>query len=767
MIATMMGRSAAPLHPEEWRDRCVRVGVRVRLGVGCRERWRNGVFVMSDARTLVQGLCLAVVLAVVFHAAPAFPEPLREPAAILRVTAQVQTAPSTPAAGCLVRIPDGGILPRPFPNFVVMDSAGNRLRHAVLRHDQSWQLDLLVHPPVSGKDIYIDIKQGDKPEGWTPASGLTPGTFVFFRHGPVSAAEVDRLAELPAGRDVRMATISGPELGGSPSGVRSGFSAYVLAHIILEKSGNYWLAPLGPVRAHVDGVELDPARESDLAAGTGEHMQLQAGIHQVELFHTQQGSRPDPMRLTWRPPDTPSGELSPDENGQPLWAARPIRPKECTRSGVATVKGISGRSGQALPWFDDHAVGYLNFTGTPVILYRFRGETSNGKTRPMVYTFPGNFQTRETGDVYWLLPAHRECTVTATLTNPHGDVTSTFSFETECHGSRKSRIQLETTRAAYRTAFLDMLRAEPENSDAERLWEPAVLDLLARVMDRGKSGEVLALLFTQHWTSVSGRLETRARYRLEDLFIESACASDPSSALRWIEAFRDKDTDTARKLHWELCAAQLESFELADPVSAEVRAESVARQEQHPASSQLARVRLGDLALLRGDLDGATEWYGKARDRWPQRAPAGVDPWKVRAIRETALSETARNALEKNDLDALRETLDRWEREMPQARLTSDLVLVEAQYWMRVGLVRRAQLMLHAYCRTMDLTNDLPEAMRLYLATVFELNQGDAKANAFVDEIKKRFPDHEISERAETLRDILRADQSRRSGRAD
>lgn len=200
--------------------------------------------------------------------------------------------------------------------------------------------------------------------------------------------------------------------------------------------------------------------------------------------------------------------------------------------------------------------------------------------------------------------------------------------------------------------------------------------------------------------------------------------------------------------------------------------EAARRAADGPAESRAAlraAVRMGDVEFLRGRLDEATRLYGQAQNRVEPTRPAaaGVAAWKVQAIRATSVSESTRHLLRQEFYEEARRALEDWELEFPMSKLSGDFVVVEAEYLLRLRDFARAHRSLGAYCRTMDLTNFLPDAMRMYMTTISELRQGDRKLEEFVLSIRKRFPNHPIGEQAATLMKVLKAHEVEREPTLD
>lgn len=745
------------------------------------------------ARMRGMPLCILAVLAVLaFGRCPARAADWAVPRAAVRVRATITGVPEPASAGCELRVPDGGMLPSPGPYLVAVDEAGNRLKIALLWHDPRDHALVIVAAPPKGKTVEIYAGHAPRARGWSPAGGLTPGTFAVTTR---SADDLDARAiarRLPLGTGTVCARLSEPALGGHPTAQPGAFAAYVLTHLICTDPGRMWIAPMGPVEAVIDGTTLQPKAASDKPGGSGSELLLAKGTHRLELFHQNSGSREDAFRIAWRPPNTPAKELEPDRDGDPQWAARPVRKSECARSGTAKVVAIERRDGGPAAAFKARPRHYLLFREDPIVLYEFRHAyaAGDGKT-DLHWTLPDGSTVAGTNCVQWLVEAtgRREARLHARRNGLRGQCTR--AFDPSRPGARRATIMSARDRTRFRATVTAMLRATPGGADQIRTWSPTFWDTVLRLFVPGEGEPLLKHLMVDWPDAVTAGISRGHLEKLEGLYFTAACPTHPKTVLQWIDARLAVASEPARIAMWHLRRAEVNMYYLDNPDA--VHADLAAAHRGGGNIAMWARIRQGDLALLQGKPDTAMALYARIQDdvrhgdvvkpetpaskpshpepglarsradmrtkrRNPRRGRTpdvsdeeSVDDWRIGAIRRTSLSETARHLVRKGRYEDAMSLLAKWEMEFPVSKLSGDYLVVEAMLRVAIGDAHRATRTLGAYCKAVDLTNYLPEAMKLRIVAMKELGADKSELRAFADDMKRRFPDHPIVSQAESL----------------
>lgn len=748
------------------------------------EEWQNGA-VSRRVTVVLAGLLLCSA-----EPCSAAPRAWHVRGATLRFSFRVKTAPSHVSAGCILKVPDGGLLPKGRFGTSAVDGRGQPLRSAVVWHDPEQEMAVVADAPAAGTTIHLYAGRMLAPAVWRPSCGLTPSMVVYTAPGRASREAAAGLADgFPPGRGSVFSRLPEPSIGGDPSGRGGAYCAYVLGYLASPDPGPTWFATLGNAEVRIGGRKLAPRTLSDRSGGTGESVDLTGAPTRVEVFFHAQG-RGERMRLAWRLPHTAVSELGPGPDGEPDWDARPIKAAECVASGSAELTAAIARDGAPVPVFFAEPTQYFLFEDQPVIMYAFR-MLKEGAPANAVYTwdFGNGCSVRGRETVAWLLPGR--VTSPVALSAAAGRLRSRCvrSVYGHCPGRQKSRITSAATRKAYRDVFLTMLKAAPPDGDPIAGWTPAMWGLFMQLFEPGEGIELLSYILTERWDSLHRTISPVDRARLEDQFIAAASMFDPEPARAWLNEACRGERDPERRRQFELRLAELAMFYLDDLVTAEKLAAALAAQRTR--TGLRARIRMGDIAFLRGDLERAMVHYGEVqnrvrhrnrndpaagdprrrlkrlarnreelrRQRETSRSPAresssdrrGIEDWRIGAIRDTSTSETARSLIAQQCYGEALRVLSEWEMEFPLSKLRGDYIIVESILRMKLGDYRRALRLLDAYCAAVDMTNYLPEAMKTQIEIMIHLGEPPQKLSEFVARMKRRFPAHPMGTHAESL----------------
>ncbi|MFH1968716.1 MAG: hypothetical protein ABIJ53_00180 [Verrucomicrobiota bacterium] len=127
-----------------------------------------------------------------------------------------------------------------------------------------------------------------------------------------------------------------------------------------------------------------------------------------------------------------------------------------------------------------------------------------------------------------------------------------------------------------------------------------------------------------------------------------------------------------------------------------------------------------------------------------------IDAWKVSAVHASAYYSTMRSLIDQQSFFEARKTLDQWELELPLDKLAGDFPLAEAEYYLTLKQFKRAQKILTTYRQSVDLSNTLPQAMKMELYCLTQLDR-DKEARDLGLLIIKRLPNHPLAEEARSL----------------
>ena len=417
-------------------------------------------------------------------------------------------------------------------------------------------------------------------------------------------------------------------------------------------------------------------------------------------------------------------------------------------------------------WFDDE---------TPLLRYQISAFTrSNPLNTSYTWSFSGG-RTRSGAETSWLFPAAADHTVTLTATSGEAGTKAVHPF------FAYSTVRTDLDRAVTRRAFLDtcltMLRAAPPDTEPTRLWTDSHWNNLFRTLSLGEGDALLAELFVRSRKAMRKTLTPQRLIILEDRFILAAAALDPEATVRWIERF-EASAAGKRKAALQVRRGEVLMYYTDDMDSArEILQFRAAGSDE---AGEWAKIRLGDAALLAGDLNQATDLYSGVQNRFKAskllrgsgtRTLAGklerpaltsrnsaerIDDWKLQAILEASASGTARTFLDQGAYDETYELLRLWERQFPMSKISGDLAILTAKLYIAIGHHQRARRLLAAYCDQVDVSSYLADALSDLLACMIELKEPQETIESFCEDARKRLEFHpgvvQFEEKLRTIR---------------
>jgi hypothetical protein len=179
--------------------------------------------------------------------------------------------------------------------------------------------------------------------------------------------------------------------------------------------------------------------------------------------------------------------------------------------------------------------------------------------------------------------------------------------------------------------------------------------------------------------------------------------------------------------------------------------------------SDIADIRLGDIAFMEGDLNKATAYYGDIENRIRARrnatpaikpmSGASNDPAKQKsaALQEVSFAENARTLIQGDYLIEAQQTLRSWERSFPLAKISSDYILRESEFYLKSGDPKRARVMLEAYCREIDASSFLPNAASLLIKCVKDSKESRDSVRELIEKVNARLKYHPVSAELEAF----------------
>jgi tetratricopeptide (TPR) repeat protein len=694
-------------------------------------------------------------------------------------------------------IPDGGILPRDMPGTVVVDGNGGELKHGCLWHDPEQSMALVFAPPAAGKSVYVYARKATKLVEWAPATGLVPGTIAYMKPGGEGLeAAYDLKQRFPPGKGVYFAVLDSPGLGALPQGLEGPFSDYILGHLVTTDPGKTWMAietSAGAVmELTIDGRRMNPTKEfPQLSGSQGEWFTLKDAPCRFEIVDRRPvaASR---VQLAWKPPHAKPSELggmNPVYPKTTMWAARPILPAECVRSGEGKVTHARFADGSPVPAFSVAPRSYVWLDETPVVLYSVQAEPFDNP-QETVYEWEFDNAVRLAGarSALWLFEANRDCRVELTARQGKTARTAVRVFRSFCSGTMRADLNNGGTEDELRTAFLNMVAASPLGADPTAGWSASIWALFHRVLDPVRSRPLLAEVFKTRWQAMSKTLDEKRRWAIEDMYFDMLVSSDPKEAMNRALSF--EKADARRRGHWQLKRVELFMYYMDDLDAAEKLLRLSAAQASAP--DVRIQIRSGDIAFLRGNYAEATRVYAMVQNRVnhtkeagvgvaeggetvPRNkrerriakgagvslpVPASIEDWRVGAVRETAVSENVRTLIQQERYSEAKAALEEWEGEFPLSKLSADYLVVEAKLLMKLGNSKQGARTLIEYCKAVDSSTYLPEAMVTALSCMTDAGASDAALNDFVEDIKRRFKNHPLSADADGVMARLKKERS-------
>ena len=592
---------------------------------------------------------------------------------------------------------------------------------------------------------------------------------------------------------IRQAPLS---IGGDDTGRPRPAAFYMLAHVVSKDPGKTWIAPFtqdGQSEVYINGQRLVPEKRIDKWGGTGAYFNITGGLNRVEIYQTAGGTGPflskgkkaGLMYLTWRTPNASMSELGGVRSkkvpmtGTSRMETRILRNSEIARSGECRLEGGITRSGGPIACI----------TASPDLTYWFEGENPlliydvkalkaghPGDTQ-YLWEFPdGGKVTRDSAR--WLVNGFRENRVVLTAKSSKGTTRSLHQFFG--FGTKVTSLSNADHREAYRAALLEMVNAYPESPDPLENWSSAHWNNLVRTLDLGQGFDLLQHLFTKRLQTVSEKLSANQLSTMQDILLDMAVRREPKEAMALLNTMTIPGARGGR--HDQLVARKAEMYMYyAQDLEAAKRGLAKYAKEGVGEIVEVAKIKLGDVAFLSGNLNAATKMYAdvqnEARKRRnqpgsistlvtedlldpktkkPEVAPGGLEErgtdWKTSALREVSFSENVETLLASQFYLEAQQALRAWEREFPLSKITGDFIIRESELYMKLKDWKRARPMLEAYCREIDASSFLPKAAQMLIACAEGGKLPPSEIREVIEKVSERLEFHPVGKE---LKDYL------------
>lgn len=720
--------------------------------------------------------------------------PWHIPGAGIRFEAQIASRPKMPEAGIVAILPDAGILPKGKLRADVVDNAGKPLKANLLWHNPDEGLALVFEDsPTEQAWIYVS-SSADYPKATAP---LRPSLLLFVRNGGKPGVEqAHALAEkMPAGPDIYFTLVEQIFHSLSPVGRDEQTSSYYSGWIQVKKAGKTYFYTVSKDGSEfsIDGKSVYSwpglhDRGGSEHAEKGAWIDLRGGVHRIEYYHFTQTFNWRECQLGWQQAGAPQPKNPKNPNLPNLGVTGPMEESDFVHSGVATLTAAASKQGP-LAIATNLWEAILQPGQSPVCLFQFYAFGSERMPANTVFEWDFGGERKLKGpQAAWLYGGMDDQRVTLTVSSGTSKSTCSKLFFPKSLDPAREPPRLSINRAEdrrkVRDLFLAMCRATPANKRPGELWNATLWEGLAAVMDPESEYALLSELFQRSRPDILS-LDNAKRRLLEDAFYEALRQADPKATVTWLDRFEKEEKDPARLGQWKARRVHFYIFEADNLDQARLAANEFTGAAAGLNQTELAMIRMGDVELFNGRQDLARRYYAQAQElRQPgapqtsikpddkQRAgaakpkqgpggktaaasiapgtPQAIDAWKVSAVHASAYYATMRSLIGQQSFSEARKTLDQWELELPLDKLAGDFPLAEAEYYLALKQFKRAQKILATYRQSVDLSNTLPQAMKMELYCLTRLDR-DKEARDLGLLIVKRLPNHPLAEEVKGL----------------
>ncbi|MFM8981681.1 MAG: hypothetical protein ACKOLA_02015 [Spartobacteria bacterium] len=715
------------------------------------------------------------------------------PGAKIRYSLKITETPEAPECGYFVHLPDGGLLGGKPPVTTAIAPDGRTLESRLMWHSVERGFYLVIQDPGAGaKTIDVYVSDTGKPNYWTPESALRPGSVLCTLPGTSSMATAKTLSNfstLPRSMSVDLHkgipravfSIGGDLLFRPPPWV-----FYMMGNVVAKSAGEFWIVPYtnhGSTTMLVNGREITPTNQMPGWGGTGAFVQLQEGLNRLEVYQTATEVKDWLFFFAWAPPY--------EQFRKPIQNARGAVGVDIVRSGSAQLTLVKSQDGSAVAagvaqpdllfWLEDEP---------PVVTYDLSALTEgNPPDTKYTWIFPGN-ATVEGPKVPWIFPANTDASVTLVAKSGKGVSRAEIPFF--AHSFSPADLNLPTHNRLFREAILQMLRSYPAQADVLQQWSAGHWNNLFRTLEFNQSRELLELLFQKHGPALAKQLKPDQIIWLQKMLLSELETADPAGAAKWFEFFKInfKTPETTARL--KIREAEMAIYATGDFEKAQAILSPMNTKDS--AFAGKAQIRLGDIELLKGNLNGATTFYSqaqalaKARRTAPNAvsakdeskpaapvaspAPATTFAAKIQqrneareavktqreaakglakagAIQDVSFSENVATLLEGNHMIEASQVLEDWEEEFPLSKVSGDYIIRDAQWNAKAGNHKRAVAMLTAYCTQIDASSFLPKAVTQLIESSEQVPDSKAKTREVVESVLGRMKFHPVATQLE------------------
>jgi hypothetical protein len=684
------------------------------------------------------------------------------PEAPIRFEIRVDSRPNEPCAGVIAILPDQGALPRPAPGTVVLDDSGTALDHECIWHNPAEGLGLVFQPPAAGDSVFVYCYEANRVSGRGADSSFCPSLLLYSQMQSGSLRSAYGISgSNPPGSKARLGRVSLIGQQGNPIGLDDHYLSFYRGYL-RARPGKTYLCTISDegseIRVNGKKVASWPGVHTREGGGKGDYgnsVNLSGDLHLIEYFHFEREG-PQEAHLCWRVEG---------ESADPLPVTVPA--DAYVKSGRGHWISAESRDGVPLAFIDVAPVSYLWLGETPVNLYELQPALLETNPEGTEYRWDlGQGMVSQTDRLLWLIEGSDP--VQAKLISRRGAMESSARksvyFDSTPGGASINRA---ADRRMYRKALLNRCRAVPESARPCGGWSEEIWTIFFEVIEPFQGGALLQQVITRSQADLAARGED-ARAKVEGLYFDLLRLSDPGKAIEWAQARERTERNNSARFRWMDRQMKTLMYDLENPEEARKKLSTL--RKLAPAAGIegkiLMMVRAGDLELLSGNPDSARKIYAAAQDvSTDQRKHAGTlkrfrngtttpgmrgADWRKDAVHAGTYYNTVKNLLEQGSLLEARETLDRWEIELPLSKLSGQFVSAESAYYVEAKDCRRVVSQLKAFRIGAGIANELPELLLREMNCLRQIGKTE-EMKKLVDWAEKNLPLHPVTREVSAL----------------
>ncbi len=543
----------------------------------------------------------------------------------------------------------------------------------------------------------------------------------------------------------------------------------------------------------------------------GVWLDLSAGLHRIQYYHFAQKLRGRECQLGWQQAGEPQPKNPKNPKLPNLKVTAPMDTEDFVHSGTARLTAGYSKQGP-LAIFTNYWEAIFQPGQEPVCLFQFYAFGSDLLPTNTVYEWDfGGDRKLQGPQVAWLYGGMDDQRVSLTISSGAGKSTCSRVFFPKSRDLNNEPPRLSINRAENRSKlrdiFLTMCRATPAGRRPCELWNATLWEGFLAVLDYQCDYALLSELFDRSRQDILS-LDKAKRWLMEDAFFAALRQAAPQATIAWLDRFEKEEKDPARIGQWKARRVEFYIFEGDNLDQARLAANAFTGAAAGLQQIDLAMIRIGDVELFSGHQDIAQRFYAQAQEAHQRQAklkaamptikpdekqsahkpepksksddkaggaaekkkgakqsgkptPANgafivpsvqpvIDEWKVSAVHASSYYSTMRSLISQQAYGEAQKILDQWEMELPLDKLAGDLPLAQAEFYIAIKQFKRAQKILKMYRQAVDLTNTLPQAMKMELYCLTQMDR-DKEARELAALIIKRLPNHPLAEEVKGL----------------